>query len=544
MSEIVENKSAHAVAATARLRNDQKNTKNMQGTNSEIMKKATATNVKKEAVAYKPKGKTSAVKTGTDTKEQSEIAQTEKTKTAGIEEDTVFARYGLPFLVEESGAVVLNERAVAIKCASEHLVKYDIGSHTHERYERRSGLWVSVGEVEVMRLLDDILIRLGKEYKHQNVVHRVTAARLSSLCKMLKPHDMKLTHQKCDGLLHVDNGVLDLNGKRPKLLAHDPAFQFRHSAGVPFDKNASCPRFEKNLLGEALEPDDIALLQKYCGSMLLGPNSCHGILVIRGTPGGGKSTLVSIIEKIIGEGNVAHLRTHHLCGRFETSAFIGKRLLVGKDVPGDTLAVNGARMLKCLVGGDLIEAEVKYSPGKQQVRGDYHVIVVSNNSLRIALDGDLEACDRRLKVIDFKNPKPANPIPNLAEKLVAEEGSGLLNWMIKGAMAYSNEMKTHGALRLTTKQKSAVSTLLEDSDSLQSFVNQNLIQRDEQDISSEELLLGYHRVCHSRQWTPAAAHTFQTRIPDLLARKFRVCRRNDIQREGRSVRGFKNLALI
>jgi len=64
--------------------------------------------------------------------------------------------------------------------------------------------------------------------------------------------------------------------------------------------------------------------------MLLGPNQCHGILIIRGTPGGGKSTLVSIVEKIIGENNVAHLRTSHLGGRFETSAFLCKRLLVAK----------------------------------------------------------------------------------------------------------------------------------------------------------------------------------------------------------------------
>jgi len=35
-----------------------------------------------------------------------------------------------------------------------------------------------------------------------------------------------------------------------------------------------------------------------------------------------------------------------------------------------------------------MQAEIKFNPDKQPVRGDFHVIIVSNNNLRIALDGD------------------------------------------------------------------------------------------------------------------------------------------------------------
>ena len=93
---------------------------------------------------------------------------------------------------------------------------------------------------------------------------------------------------------------MDLSAAKPKLLEHDAKYPFRVTSGVKFDPKAKCPKFSKQL-GTALAQADIALLQKYCGSMLLRANTCHGILVIRGTPGGGKSTLVSIVEKIIGE---------------------------------------------------------------------------------------------------------------------------------------------------------------------------------------------------------------------------------------------------
>jgi len=115
-----------------------------------------------------------------------------------------------------------------------------------------------------------------------------------------------------------------------------------------------------------------------------------------GTAGGGKSTLVSIVEKMLSETNVAHLRTKHLNGRFETAAFLGKRILVGKDVPGDTLSEKGARLLKSLVGGDLLQAEIKYNPTKQMLRGNFHVVIASNTNLRIALDGEPSIATRRV----------------------------------------------------------------------------------------------------------------------------------------------------
>lgn len=320
-------------------------------------------------------------------------------------------------------------------------------------------------------------------------------------------------------------------------------YPFRLSAGINYDPKAKCPKFTAKLLGDALGKDDIALVQKYVGSVLLGPNTCHGILLLRGTPGGGKSTFVSVCEKVLGEEAVAELHTQHLAGRFEASAFIGKRMLVGKDVPGNMLSQKGARKLKSLVGGDLLQAEIKYNPVKQVLRGDYHVVIASNNRLQIALDGDEEAWRRRLLIVDFENEKPSKPIPNFAEKLIAEEGSGILNWLVNGAMNYRVELNKKGVLELTEQQQQRVATLLHDSDSVLSFLAQCLTKDEASDLSSDELLLGYYDRCEQHGWTPVSSHTFQTRVPDLICERFRICRRHDITREGKAVRGFKGLTL-
>lgn len=478
-----------------------------------------------------------------DAAEQTE--ETEETETVAkpnAADDPVFAKYGEPFITNAKGTVHMNQRAVAVKCATENMIRCDTTHKGFQRFDRARGLWVAIHEYEVRRLVGDLLLRLGEQWHQQEFVKLNNTAHFNSLCKMLQPYQVDVATESTTGLIHVSNGVLDLRGKTPKLLAHDPKYPFRFSPHIQYDVNAKCPKFLKKLLEAALAADDIALLQKYCGSMLLGPNTCHGILVIRGTAGGGKSTLISIVEKVLGQENVAHLRTKHLAGRFETSAFIGKRVLVGKDVPGDTLTESGAHLLKSLVGGDLLQAEIKYNPTKQEIRGDYHVIIASNNRLRIALDGDEEAWGRRLLVVDFEKPKPAKPIPNFADQLVAEEASGILNWLIEGAVAYRAEMNKRGTLAQTEKQRQRVTTLLHDSDSVLSFVEQRITKQEKKDVSSEELLLGYHAHCRKQRWTPVAGHQFQVRLPDVLCERFNVCRRNDITREGKAVRGYKGLA--
>src|SRR5262245_59732570 len=65
-----------------------------------------------------------------------------------------------------------------------------------------------------------------------------------------------------------------------------------------------CPRFKNELLATALDPDDIGLLQRWGGSLLLGRNRAQKIMLIVGTAGGGKSTLLEMIEAIVGPANV------------------------------------------------------------------------------------------------------------------------------------------------------------------------------------------------------------------------------------------------
>ena len=133
-------------------------------------------------------------------------------------------------------------------------------------------------------------------------------------------------------VIHFANGMLHVEPSEAELFPFSPNYYSRNVCPFAWDPNAQCPRFLDVLMRSALPDYDIDLLQRMLGSHLLGHNSAQRFLLLTGTAGGGKSTLVTVLESIVGLDNVVQLRTHLLNERFELARMIGKTTLAGKDV--------------------------------------------------------------------------------------------------------------------------------------------------------------------------------------------------------------------
>ena len=210
-------------------------------------------------------------------------------------------------------------------------------------------------------------------------------------------------------------------------------------------------------------------------------------MLLVGTPGGGKSTLLEVIEAIVGPANVVQLRTEHLSERFELSRFLRKTMLSGKDVPGNFLQTAGAYVLKALVGHDLLFAERKSSNSEFQLRGEFGVAVSCNSRLKVKLDGDVDAWRRRLLIVRYEKPKPKERVLDFAKKLLEQEGSGILRWMIDGAIMHLRECDDISDYTLTDDQSGRIDQLLAESDSVRHFVvehrgRQRLRSHDRRDV--------------------------------------------------------------
>ena len=267
-------------------------------------------------------------------------------------------------------------------------------------------------------------------------------------------------------------------------------------------------------------------------------------MLIVGTPGGGKSTILEIIEAIIGPANVCQLRTEHLSERFELSRFLRKTMLSGKDVPGHFLQTEGAHVLKALVGHDLLSAERKGSNREFQLRGEFGVAVSCNSRLRVKLDGDVDAWRRRLLIIRYEKPKPSKRILDFAKTLLGSQASGILRWMVQGAILHLRECDSIGDFNLTKAQLDRIDQLLAESDSVRQFVMERIEFSKGRDLTTGEIVQAYFDYCSEKRWVAFSSKTVERALPDIMLEHFRSSLNSHVERNDQRQKGYRNVCLI
>lgn len=274
--------------------------------------------------------------------------------------DVLVETDGEPFTTSERGSVTLNQMFFVKKYTLEHHVLYDSGLGDFFQYEAFSGLWKKQSVEAIKRQFLDDLSAAAKEARLSAVYLKRTDGFVGGLVNLLKAtvetRDVFAMRQSA---IHVANGMICFDKDGATLKTFHPTYLSRNKCPFKFDPTAECPRFLGELLETALDQDDIRLLQRWAGAVLLGHNAAQRFLMLLGTPGGGKFTVMSVLERTIGLENVSQMRTEHLSDKFELYGFAGKTLLTGKDVSADFLMHKGVHVLKALVGHDLLEAEKK-----------------------------------------------------------------------------------------------------------------------------------------------------------------------------------------
>jgi phage/plasmid-associated DNA primase len=169
---------------------------------------------------------------------------------------------------------------------------------------------------------------------------------------------------------------------------------------------------------------------------------------------------------------------------------------------------------------------------------EFNIIVTSNSRLVVHLEGDVAAWQRRLKIIAYERPKPANAIPDLDKKILKEEASGVLNWMLDGLYALRT---ANWQLALSPVQKARVDGLLLESDSVNVFFSDRCIaDSSAEGMTITEAFAAYSDFCGDRGWTGLSRNLFGRDCQDIVQRLFRVGIRHDIKGEdGKKQRGWK-----
>lgn len=416
-------------------------------------------------------------------------------------------------------------------------------------FSPETGLWLAKGTRDMKFMVAKVLVEYGKRRDIKAIADKIGAAStgevVAFLAQMAKD-DHFIQPASAPPYVHCQNGfvVVDRKTGEPTLVDLADGIEFHSRNQVPFhyQPEAACPTFLDKLLKPALSEDDQELLRACVGQVILQKNITQTILLITGTAGGGKSTLVNIIEALAGRANVTELRLSQLHSRFETQRYCGKTLLTAKDIAKGALKDRAANRLKALVGKDALTMERKGQNDVAEVMGTFNVIITSNATQPVLLENDREAWERRLLWIRFHNTRPEHPINDFDLYLLERESSGILNWALEGL----KHIITSGRMARSQEQIARITGLLASSDSIAEFVRQQVRpSRDpKQTITTTELLIAYTKFCQERDWEPESERAFLAGSAEKIRLIYGIPKRTDVVRKGTNHRGYYGLEIV
>ena len=218
----------------------------------------------------------------------------------------------------------------------------------------------------------------------------------------------------------------------------EPYHLVTKTVGCELDPYASCPQWEAFLLDVFQNDQDlIDYLQQWVGYCLTGSIAEQQILFAYGLGANGKSVLFAVLAEMFGSYAVtAPVETFMLSGNEGPKSFLLARLagarfvLANETADGQRLAEN---TIKELTGGETIAAAHKYGH-VFEYRPSFKIAIVGNH--KPVIRGTDTGIWRRLHMLPFNRTfAPHEQDPNLVRKLKSEL-SGILNWAIKGALAW------------------------------------------------------------------------------------------------------------
>ncbi len=475
---------------------------------------------------------------------------------------------------EHNGKVIaVNELFFANLIRRRCLIKYVLRKKVFFQYEQESGSWIPIsrhklqvliieglqriydiisefvdGAMKKLQTPEDILVficlfsDLLPLLEVSRFINTKTAKGIIELLKGVAECDNSHTGET-GYLFHAENMMVMFNEDSMKWEGKpfSPNYHSHDKSTIIYDPDFyGCPKFLNQLIKPAMTNDDIEVLQLYLGQCLLGVNLSQALLVLTGVPGGGKTTLVNIIEKVIGKHHCAELRASLTTGRFEMGSLRGKRLLTGKDVSSEYMNNAGARALKVLTGNDSVTAEYKNSNKRFNFDGCFNIIITSNNTIKIKFDGDLEAWRRRILIIKYENKPPKKKIANFDDVLIAEEGPAILNWIMEGAVKL---IRNGSVITKTDEQKRKVNRFLQSSDPFTHYAKQYIHRTQGAAVTTAEVVEEFYKFCKAKGWDPLPERDVQKQLKSFMAKEFGASITHGIKRGGKSKRGYRHFQI-
>lgn len=310
-------------------------------------------------------------------------------------------------------------------------------------------------------------------------------------------------------LLGVQNGIVNLRTGR--FYPPDPTKLITRVAGVPYIEGATCPNWLQALdTTHEGDQEKIDFLQRAYGYTFTGYNHEEVMFCCYGFGENGKSVQENAIHHIAGD--------HVVTG--DVSLLVHQKN--GSSIPNALAATAGARQLSLneTQGGDELNTQaLKMLAGREPVTARFlHQEFFSfkpsatpwyrTNHKPIVRD-DSDGTWRRILLIHFRHKfTDEDKIPDIENRL-EREGSGILNWIIAGAVDWFK----HG-LRVPECIRRDGQSYRSESDVLGQFLDEDVTQDPTHRVEQAVLWASWRSFCQQNGHHPGTKNSFSRRLKE------------------------------
>ena len=301
--------------------------------------------------------------------------------------------------------------------------------------------------------------------------------------------------------INFTNGFYDPIAK--KMIPHDP--KYRAVNQIPFaydpDGEPEGTLIREWLTGICETDEDREMLLEYLGYCLTCDTRLQKFMILYGTGGSGKSTLISLLQKVVGPENYANISLSKLSAdRFAAYGLVGKMLNSCADL--EITALTDGAVLKKVTGEDEILAEPK---GKDAFSfRSYAKLLFSTNELPYVKSERSNGFFRRLLILTM-NKTPEKVDPDFSRRLTEE-----IDDFIRECVHALERMYTRKPISITESDASveAVKVLRHRSDSVQAFMDDMMVNEPSGRVNRTELYDRYVDYCHDEKRTELMNQSF------------------------------------
>jgi P4 family phage/plasmid primase-like protien len=327
-----------------------------------------------------------------------------------------------------------------------------------------------------------------EQYVKSTTTDRIFKLFLQDCALEKYPEDLNAHSSK---YINFENGMYDVVDN--VMYKHSPKTMSVNQIPGQYDPDGdhgSGIEVEKFLRFAIPDRDDREMLLEYIGLCCTIDVHQQKMLIITGDGGTGKSTVINLIQKIVGKRNTSNVAMSKLSENFQAIRMMGKLLNSCADLEID--ALDDVTMMKKLIGEDAISDSFK---GKDIVSFDnYAKLLFSTNELPLVRNEKTDGFYRRLLILNM-NEKPIKRDPNLNKKLEKE-----IPYLIHISMNALRRLYKRGGILESSGSLERIRQLRNDSDTIEAFINEKCVPSAETNrLERSELYKAYCQYCEGEE---------------------------------------------